>query len=47
MSKLKVAFFDFACCEGCQLQVYNLEEEIIDLLELVEPVELREATIIV
>ena len=43
MSKLKVAFFDFACCEGCQLQVYNLEEEIIDLLELVEPVEWREA----
>jgi coenzyme F420-reducing hydrogenase gamma subunit len=43
MSKLKVAFFDFACCEGCQLQVYNLEEEILDLLGLVEPVEWREA----
>ena len=43
MSKLKVAFFDFACCEGCQLQVYNLEEEILDLLELIEPVEWREA----
>jgi len=43
MSKLKVAFFDFACCEGCQLQIYNLEEEILDLLELVEPVEWREA----
>jgi sulfhydrogenase subunit delta len=43
MSKLKVAFFDFACCEGCQLQIYNMEEEILDLLELVEPVEWREA----
>jgi coenzyme F420-reducing hydrogenase gamma subunit len=43
MGKPKIAFFDFACCEGCQLQVYNLEEEILDLLELVEPVEWREA----
>ena len=43
MSKLKVAFFDFACCEGCQLQIYNMEEEILELLELVEPVEWREA----
>ncbi|MBN1766248.1 MAG: hypothetical protein JW860_13390 [Sedimentisphaerales bacterium] len=43
MSKPKVAFFDFACCEGCQLQVYNLEEDILNLLELVEPVEWREA----
>ena len=43
MSKLKVAFFDFACCEGCQLQIYNMEEEILDLLELIEPVEWREA----
>ncbi|MBN1270524.1 MAG: cytochrome B [Kiritimatiellae bacterium] len=43
MSKPKVAFFDFACCEGCQLQVYNMEEEILDLLGLVQPVEWREA----
>jgi sulfhydrogenase subunit delta len=43
MSKLKLAFFDFACCEGCQLQIYNMEEEILDLLELVQPVEWREA----
>lgn len=43
MSKPKVAFFDFACCEGCQLQVYNLEEELLDLLTLVQPVEWREA----
>jgi len=39
----RVAIFDFACCEGCQLQLVNLEEEILGLLSLVEPVEWREA----
>lgn len=43
MSKPKVAIFDFACCEGCQLQIVNMEEEILDLISLVEPVEWREA----
>jgi coenzyme F420-reducing hydrogenase gamma subunit len=43
MSKPRVAIFDFACCEGCQLQIVNLEEEIIDLISLVQPVEWREA----
>jgi coenzyme F420-reducing hydrogenase gamma subunit len=41
-AKPKVAFFDFACCEGCQLQIANLEEEILGLLNLVEVVEFRE-----
>ena len=40
--KPKVAFFDFACCEGCQLQIANLEEDIIGLVNLVEVVEFRE-----
>ena len=40
--KPKVAFFDFACCEGCQLQIANLEEEVIQLAELVDVVEFRE-----
>jgi sulfhydrogenase subunit delta len=40
--KPRVAFFDFACCEGCQLQIANLEEDIIGLLNLVEVVEFRE-----
>lgn len=40
--KPKVAFFDFACCEGCQLQIANLEEDIIGLANLVEVVEFRE-----
>ena len=43
MSKPRVAVFDFACCEGCQLQIVNLEEELLDLISVVEPVEWREA----
>ena len=43
MSKPKIAIFDFACCEGCQLQIVNMEEEILDLLSVVDPVEWREA----
>jgi len=40
--KPKVAFFDFAGCEGDQLQVANLEEELLTLLEQVEVVNFRE-----
>ena len=43
MSKPRVAIFDFACCEGCQLQVVNLEEEILNLIGAVDVVEWREA----
>jgi coenzyme F420-reducing hydrogenase gamma subunit len=43
MSKPRVAIFDFACCEGCQLQFVNLEEEILDLIGAVDVVEWREA----
>ncbi len=42
MTKPKVAFFDFACCEGCQLQIANLGETLLDLLEIIEVVEFRE-----
>ncbi len=42
MTKPKVAFFDFACCEGCQLQIANLEEAVIDLLGVVDLVSFRE-----
>lgn len=41
-TKPRVAFFDFACCEGCQLQIANLEEDIIGVMELVDIVEFRE-----
>jgi coenzyme F420-reducing hydrogenase gamma subunit len=40
--KPKVAFFDFTCCEGCQLQIANLEEDILGLVNLVDVVEFRE-----
>lgn len=43
MNKPRVAIFDFACCEGCQLQVVNMEEEILGLLGVIDPVEWREA----
>lgn len=43
MTKPRVAIFDFACCEGCQLQIVNLEEEILDLISVVDVVEWREA----
>ena len=42
MSKPKVAFFDFASCEGCQLQIADLEEEILDLISIVDVVSFRE-----
>ncbi len=41
-TKPKVAFFDFAGCEGDQLQVANLEEKLLDLIDIVEPVNFRE-----
>jgi coenzyme F420-reducing hydrogenase gamma subunit len=41
--KPKVAFFDFACCEGCQLDALNLtEQQLLDLLAAVDIVEFRE-----
>jgi len=43
MSKPKIAIFDFACCEGCQLQIVNLEEELLELLGGADVVEWREA----
>jgi sulfhydrogenase subunit delta len=42
MSKPRVAFFDFASCEGCQLQIANLEEEVLDLISIVDVVSFRE-----
>ena len=41
--KPKVAFFDFASCEGCQLQVINLEETVVDVVKLIDIVSFREA----
>ena len=41
--KPKVAFFDFASCEGCQLAILNCEEILLDILNLINLVEFREA----
>ena len=41
--KPKLAFFDFTGCEGCQLEVINFETELVELLELVDIVNFREA----
>jgi coenzyme F420-reducing hydrogenase gamma subunit len=41
--KPRVAFFDFASCEGCQLAILNCEDILLDILGLVEIVEFREA----
>lgn len=43
MAKPRVAFYDFASCEGCQLQVLNLEGDLLELLDHVEVVSFREA----
>jgi coenzyme F420-reducing hydrogenase gamma subunit len=40
--KPKIAFFDFAGCEGDQLQIVNLEEQLIELTEYFDIVEFRE-----
>lgn len=41
--KPKVAFFDFACCEGCQLTVVDALQDYLELLDAVEIVQFREA----
>jgi coenzyme F420-reducing hydrogenase gamma subunit len=43
MARVKVAWFDFACCEGCQIEMTNFGEPFLQLLGHVEPVEFREA----
>ncbi len=42
MKKPKTAFFDFACCEGCQLQVTNMGDIVVDMLGMLDIVEFRE-----
>lgn len=43
MTKPKIAIFDFASCEGCQLQIVNLEEDILGVLSHADVVTWREA----
>jgi coenzyme F420-reducing hydrogenase gamma subunit len=39
---MRAAFFDFASCEGCQLQVANLEEDILKLVSACDIASFRE-----
>ncbi len=41
--KPKVGVFSFTSCEGCQLTILNLEDEILELLGAIEIVNFREA----
>ncbi len=42
MDKPRVAFFDFSSCEGCQLQIANLEEAVVEVVKLIDIVAFRE-----
>lgn len=42
VEKKRIAFFDFACCEGCQLAVLELEDTLLELLEHAEIAAWRE-----
>ena len=44
MSKPKVAVFDFTGCEGCELQILNCEDTLLDILGQIEIVNFREAS---
>jgi coenzyme F420-reducing hydrogenase gamma subunit len=43
MSRPKIAFFEFTSCEGCQLTVVDSLQTHVELLDVVEIVQFREA----
>ncbi len=43
-SKPKVAVFDFTGCEGCELQLANKEETLVDFIRCIDVVEFREVS---
>ncbi len=43
MTKPRVAFFSFSSCEGCQLVVLAIEEQLLELAKLIDIVSFREA----
>ena len=44
MKRPRIGIFKFTSCDGCQLSVLNLEEELLDLVGLFEIAFFREAT---
>jgi len=43
-AKPKVAVFDFTSCEGCELQLANKEETLVDFLKCIDVVNFREVS---
>ena len=43
MTKPRVAFFSFSSCEGCQLVVLTIEEQLLELAKLIDIISFREA----
>lgn len=43
IARPRVAFFEFTSCEGCQLQLFNDEDNLNDFLDRLEIVAFREA----
>jgi sulfhydrogenase subunit delta len=43
LKRPRVAVFELASCAGCQLQILNCEDELVDVLELVEFAYFKEA----
>ena len=43
-SKPKVAVYKFSSCDGCQLSILNLEDELLDLASAVDIAYFLEAT---
>lgn len=43
LKRPRVAVFELASCAGCQLQILNCEDELVDLLQLVEFAYFKEA----
>lgn len=44
MGRPRIGIFKFTSCDGCQLSVLNLEEELLDLVGLFQVAYFREAT---
>lgn len=43
MTQPRIACFSFTSCEGCQLQILNLEDDLLEVLQNLEIVNFREA----
>jgi len=43
-NKPRIGVFDFTCCEGCELQLANKEETLVDFLTAIEIISFREVT---